>query len=207
MQILPSPPTDNLFKFMTVSGAWLFAGCIALLGFAIYSQLKESDSISYRSHIEYGQSVVREIDRRLDSISKGKLGENKPLQLCPDRQTPVQEMECLTQVKERWGRSIKEYEQQQAVGEYEYAVRKLVTTKDFSYVYMGIFFVATVLLVFGILGWLKNQKMQNELLAKDLDIKKKQDDVLGVELDIKKLQLIQLKQTQGAYRNRNKSRN
>jgi hypothetical protein len=51
MKGLPNPPTDNIYKFMAISGLWLFAGFVALYIWLVSVQIQlDKDSARLQSY-------------------------------------------------------------------------------------------------------------------------------------------------------------
>lgn len=75
IQFLPSPPTDNLYKFMAIFGAW------ALLILSVF--LMGTDYLAFKSKVEAQQTIayyrathnVKLIQDRLAAIQAGRLND------------------------------------------------------------------------------------------------------------------------------------
>jgi hypothetical protein len=75
IQFLPSPPTDNLYKFMAIFGAWallILALFVMSIGYISFKSREESQQA-----IAYTRSVgtVLHIQDRLDAIQAGRLND------------------------------------------------------------------------------------------------------------------------------------
>jgi len=75
IQLLPSPPTDNLYKFMAIFGAWvllILALFVMGIGYLSFKSREESQQA-----IAYTRSVgtVLHIQDRLDAIQAGRLND------------------------------------------------------------------------------------------------------------------------------------
>jgi hypothetical protein len=183
MQILPSAPTDNIFKFMAITGAWLVASYLFLLVFMVYVSDRESDSSRHRTNIEFAQSLVRKIDLRLRSLEKKQFYENKIPDLIPGQLMPAEEIEYLTTVKGRWNHYVKQHEYNESNRQLSNAYQFLFYNKYMAIGVTSTLVVSLSLLLFGLLGWWNDQK--------------KQDEIQAIELDTKKVQLAQLRRIQG----------
>jgi len=77
MQILPTLPTDNIYKLKAIAGLWMLAGLFAFVLWFVYWQyqleVQTRHTISYYSAV----NTERDVLARIKSIQNGLLNENK----------------------------------------------------------------------------------------------------------------------------------
>ena len=76
MQILPSLPTDNIYKLKAIAGLWMLAGFVVLGFWSVYWQYQLE--VQTRHTMSYYSSVNTERDvlARMKSMREGKFNEN-----------------------------------------------------------------------------------------------------------------------------------
>ncbi|WP_152596885.1 hypothetical protein [Chromobacterium haemolyticum] len=77
MQILPTLPTDNIYKLKAVAGLWMLAGLFVFCFWSVYWQYQVE--VQTRHTMAYYSSVnsERNIVARINSIQSGNIDENE----------------------------------------------------------------------------------------------------------------------------------
>lgn len=100
MNFLPKPPTDNLYKFVAILGLWMIIFTMAIgffINFMTYQIDQETEAVVRLMGYD---SKLSRIERRLQSIEAGELGENI-LEAAPVHDGSEEEMSYLADVKDR----------------------------------------------------------------------------------------------------------
>lgn len=95
MKGIPSTPTDNIYKFMAISGLWFIAGFIALYIWLVNAQIQLDKELLRSQSYFFSVNMERNIKTRLSSIENEKFEENR-LDWVPVTYTPEQEKKFLT---------------------------------------------------------------------------------------------------------------
>lgn len=104
---IPSTPTDNIYKFMAISGLWFIAGFIVLYIWLANTQLQlDKESLRSQSYF-FSVNMERNIKTRLASIENEKFDENR-LDWVPSSYTLEQEENFLSQALKNHQDSINE---------------------------------------------------------------------------------------------------
>lgn len=84
MQVLPTLPTDNIYKLKAIAGLWMFAGLLAFGVWLVYWQyqleVQTRHTMSYYSAV----NTERDVLARMKSIQNGLFSENKLKWMPPD---------------------------------------------------------------------------------------------------------------------------
>lgn len=176
MEILPSPPTDNIYKFAAILGLWF---ATLLLGiFIVFAYVTYKSSEGMKRAAVYGQNLNSEfqVSQRLEAIESGRLSEARLTWMLPN--TPIdQERKMLADLRTRLSTSIAEFE---ALPE-DPVVKRF---KEFSGARLEWTLVVVVLLaviptLWGFFRWYKRVQLPSEKM-------------LAIELQIKELELARL---------------
>jgi len=87
---IPSAPTDNIYKFMAISGLWFIAGFIALYIWSVNTQIQLDKEILKAQSYFFSIKIERTIKKRLESIKKEEFDRNR-LDWVPASYKPEQE--------------------------------------------------------------------------------------------------------------------
>lgn len=170
MNFFPTPPTDNLYKFCAIFGAWLVAAVVALFMFLGYVKYdSEKQFIAQTHHFRTTNNYQSVLDR-LESIEKGNFGENI-IEWIPVSDGSEQEVQGLLQIKANYERAIKEYEE--TVRTDYRAAFDIVEATGFIWLICILITMAFLCFYFGFKLWyIKVQKVSDELMLTDLEIKR-----------------------------------
>jgi hypothetical protein len=102
---IPLTPTDNIYKFMAISGLWFFAGFIALYVWLINTQVQMDKELLRSKAYFFSVNMEQDIRVRLRSIENEKLDENR-LDWVPSSFTQEQEKNFLAKALENHLESI-----------------------------------------------------------------------------------------------------
>jgi hypothetical protein len=106
MKGIPSTPTDNIYKFMAISGLWFIAGFIALYIWSVNIQIQlDKEALKSQSYF-FSVNMERKINRRLKSIEKGEYELNR-LDWVHSSYTPKQEKFFISKALENHQETIK----------------------------------------------------------------------------------------------------
>lgn len=185
MNGIPSTPTDNIYKFMAISGLWLCAGFIALCIWIVNTQVQlDKERLKSQSYF-FSVNMEREIENRLNSIGAGKPAENR-LHWVPASYTLEQEKQFISEALKNHQETISKNKDvlESTTGE-EFRLLERWEVKIFGLFYV---FLMTGLTWFGFSRWVtKTHLVDEELRNIDKDIKLK--SLEKTELEIKQLKL------------------
>ncbi|SYZ83251.1 Uncharacterised protein [Vibrio paracholerae] len=170
MTFFPTPPTDNLYKFCAIFGAWLVAAVVALFVLLEYVTYDlEKQSLAQMHHFRTTSNYQKIVDR-LSSIEQGDLGENI-IEWLPNSDGSVQEVKHLHEIKSNYQKLIEEYENEVRI-DYGEIIEVVDATRIMWLIYVLIG-LAAFCFYFGFKYWyVKVQKVSDELMQKDLAIKR-----------------------------------
>lgn len=94
---IPTPPTDDIYKYFAISGLWLTFAFSILIAFVGYLSYAMSDHATLVARIGTLESFSRKVERRISSIKAGDLQENE-LKLSQGR-NPEEELAFLRHYK------------------------------------------------------------------------------------------------------------
>lgn len=170
MNVLPSPPTDNLYKFSAISGLLILLFSITgfvYLTFLLSNYDKATDLYLQSTNAEVS---IREINCRIDSIEHGHI------EKCPyreiRRESLEDELNILLAIKRSDESVIAEYKR--------YSELSQPLKENFEWIFnTGVFWLilitpsfATILFVFGLSRWYKKVQIpMNELTYLNLKIR------------------------------------
>lgn len=178
MNPFPTIPTDNLYKFMALSGLWILFGILALMILLIY-QIHENEKFTKKQSTIYtDQSSIREYTRRINSISAGKTSENlipyisdhfKKIkdELSYEKDVVKSNQDEIkrfsTEIKNRPASIFRSFESLSSVNE-TYTLITFVT----------LYLSGCILAIIGFRNWRKIQLVANEIQKCDLELKRLQ---------------------------------
>jgi Ca2+/Na+ antiporter len=166
----PKPPTDNLYKFMAITGTWLLslvAVSLMFLGYMSFKIEKETNQIAHQ--MNYRQTIG-EIDRRVLAIDEKRCND-AIISWSKEHECNDNEKKFLLRVKEVNEAHIKEYDKQDKID----FVNVWDTAKSIGVMWVFIIFtfLGVFLFYFGFTRWYKHiQKPENEAAILDIKIKK-----------------------------------
>ena len=106
MKGIPSTPTDNIYKFMAISGLWFIAGFIALYIWLVNTQIQlDKEALKSQSYF-FSINMERKIERRLESIKKNEFDKNR-LDWVHSSYTPEQEILFISKALKNHQETIK----------------------------------------------------------------------------------------------------
>lgn len=185
MNGIPSTPTDNIYKFMAISGLWFIAGFIALYIWVVNTQVQlDKEHLRSQSYF-FSVNTERQIKNRLDAIESGKPDENR-IDWVPASYTLEQEKlfisEALNNHRETISRNMDVLESRTGE-ELRLLERPDVITAGVLYI-----LIMVGLTWFGFSRWITKIHLADEELRNlDRDIKLK--SLEKTELEIKQLKL------------------
>jgi hypothetical protein len=171
MNWLPTPPTDNLYKFLAIFGTWglLFVfGSLLVLSY----QNHEHDEFSKKLKAVYSEeSWIRKAEARVKSLKENRLAESSIPEIS-NRFSPKEELLFLSNAialsKERLAQ-LKEFTKQPPENIFPF-----LASIRFDWWLLGILNGTFVCFYFGFRQWLVLQRASDELLQLDLTLKKAQ---------------------------------
>jgi len=180
MQILPSLPTDNIYKLKAIAGLWMLAGFVVLGFWSVYWQYQLE--VQTRHTMSYYSSVNTERDvlARIKSMREGKFNENI-LKWVPPNLTISEEQNLLKIALENHRRTIALYkkEAEEERGNFLFYLGENVIIATLS-VYV---LLMCYLLFFGFDRWYRQvQKPYEQALAADFEIKKLTMEKMRLEI-------------------------
>lgn len=177
MQVFPSPPTDNLYKFMAIIGSWLMTLVMASFMFMEYINYdikrQSTDQDNYRDSLK----TIRNIEKREKSITNGNLEENI-LSWTFASDGSERETEFLSEVKTRNQDQVSKFEKDKKTDYNQWF--NIIDETDAKLLIFLVTAIGSLCLYFGFLQWYKKvQKYDDKSLLLEVKIK---------ELTIKKLE-------------------
>lgn len=184
MNVLPSPPTDNLYKFSAISGLLILL--FSITGFVYLTFLLSNYDKATNLHFKSNDAEVsiREINCRIDAIK------HENIEKCPyreiRRESLEDELNILLAIKRSDERVIAEYKR--------YSELSQPLKENFEWIFnTGIFLLllitpssATILFVFGLSRWYKKVQIpMNELTY--LNLKIRTLELAKLELEVTQL--------------------
>lgn len=185
MKGIPSTPTDNIYKFMAISGLWLIAGFFVLYAWLVNVQVQlDKDMIRSQAYF-FSVNMERNIKQRLDSIDEEKFDENR-LDWVPERFSIKEERHLLNIAYENHKKSIEKNEDvlESNPGEKLQLIKRW-DVRVASGVYV---FLMVGLTWFGFSRWVTKTHLVEERL-RDLDREIKRRTLEKLELEIKQIKL------------------
>ncbi|MEH8112314.1 hypothetical protein Q7I18_15370 [Aeromonas veronii] len=185
MNVLPSPPTDNLYKFSAISGLLILLFSIAGLVYLTFLLSNYEKATNLHLQSNDAEISIREINCRIDAIKHGHI------EKCPyreiRRESLEDELNILLAIKRSDESIITEYKR--------YSELSQPLKENFEWIFNTRFFwfllitpsFAIILFILGLSRWYKKvQVPMNELTYLNLKIR-------TLELAKLELEVIQLK--------------
>ena len=181
MNILPSTPTDNIYKFMAISGLWFIAGFIFLYTWFIKTEIDlANQSQKIRSYSD-SKVILNKINLRLESINTNEISANK-LDWIPIDMDIKTEKIILLGAKDNHQKYI-----DKATKDIDKEIGnelKLFDRLDVRIVSIAYIILMVFLTVFGFFGWFKkSHKIDEQTREIDLLIKQKTLEKINLEID------------------------
>ncbi|WP_218396777.1 hypothetical protein [Alteromonas lipotrueae] len=198
MKGIPSTPTDNIYKFMAISGLWFIAGFIALCIWLINTQIQlDKEGLKSQSYF-FSVNMERKIKRRLESIENNEFDKNR-LDWVNSSFTPEREKLFITKALESHQEAIEKNRDilNSKTGE------ELKLLERWDVRIAGLLYIALMagLTGIGFYRWItKTHLVDEETRSFDRDIKEKtlkklksEEQVRALDRDIKEQTLEKLK--------------
>ncbi len=183
MNWLPSPPTDNLYKFVAISGLWLLLGLLVFFSWLGYLQFQNSKEAKRSQAYFFSERMEIQISARLDSIKANRPKENK-LEWTPPDATLEQEQQFLQMALNNHRQTIEKNKDvlDRKPGE----DLEILKAMGFYWLMPVYVFFAVSCPFIGFLGWYRKiQKPSEE--AHGLDCRVKEITILKIEAEIRHL--------------------
>lgn len=193
MKIIPTAPTDNLYKFMAIFGLSLTVILAAVLVWFSYLSYLGSKELEATQSYYYSQDTVRQVTVRMTAITEGRLNENK-LDWVPAYEKPSDEMKFLKLVYENHQKSMAESEpvMNRKSGQYF----EVLEAMGIQWILPAYTVVCILLAVIGFERWyVKIQRPADKLAPFEFRIKETELKLKETELQQKEIE-IQLKQAE-----------
>jgi len=185
MKGLPNPPTDNIYKFMAISGLWLFVGFVVLYIWLVSVQIQlDKDSVRLQSYY-FSVNIKRNIERRLSSIEKKEYDKSR-LDWVPSSWSVGQEVLFLNKALENHEKTINR--NKGSLNSNTGENLKLFERTDLRAAFVLYVALMVGLIWFGFSRWIKVTHSINEQI-KELDRDIKLKTLQKLELEIKQLKL------------------
>ncbi|RUR43611.1 hypothetical protein [Vreelandella populi] len=185
MKGIPSTPTDNIYKFMAISGLWFVAGFIALYIWLVNTQIKlDKEALISQSYF-FSVNMERNIHNRLSSIESGEADENR-LDWVPSSYTLEQEKTFISKALDNHQENINKNKDvlESNTGE----ELKLVERWDVRIAGALYIFLMVGLTSIGFYKWItKTHSVEEDLRNLEKEIKLKTLKKLELEIDQIKL--------------------
>lgn len=176
MEILPSPPTDNIYKFAAILGAWFAA---VLLGiFVVFSYVTYQSSEGMQRTVVRGQDMNSEfqVSQRLEAIDSGRFSDARLTWMSPNISID-QERKMLSDLQTRLRTSIDQFEERPEDPVVKHF--KEFTASRLEWTLFIVVFFAVIPTLWGFLRWYQRIQLPSERM-------------LTIELQIKELEFARL---------------
>lgn len=186
MNFLPKPPTDNLYKFMAISGIWMMGFVIAFIMYLGYLNYQiEKEGIKQNSFYRT-EALSIQIDDRLASISEGNLNDNI-IDWALINDGSKEEISFLNNLKKAQEKKIQEYKADPVNDEYGKQIH-LAEATGLMWVIYTLIFLSVLCLWLGFRFWYTHvQKPANTLISKDIEIRNLTIEKMKLDIDITRL--------------------
>jgi hypothetical protein len=169
MNWLPTPPTDNLHKYIALNGLWFIYGVLALLTVLHYQNFEHEEFNKRQSSLFSKQDAVRKFESRINSLANGKLTENN-IPGISSHFNPKEEkvfLENAIVLNQQDISSLSEETKKPPTSWFSLLVHFHVD--KFLVVFLG---VGLVLTYCGFRSWAKSQRVVDEIQRHDLALKR-----------------------------------
>jgi len=175
---IPTPPTDDLWKFCAITGIWILCGLSVLMSFTVYVLDKSYDRTAAVTQEAITSSYVRCMDTRIDELRSNKQQSVDP---CVERNNfQNMSLQDLEHFKEVVSARLPGMEQDVKDNKSDTYFRWLKRAYVYTWLPFGL--VASLVMVYlGFRGWAKGQKLAAKSLDLDLRIKAQQLRLLELE--------------------------
>jgi len=181
MKWLPSPPTDNLYKFMSIFGLWLLLGLVLLfawLGYLNFQVKKEGE----RSQAYFiSTNMELKISTRLASIKAKHFNENRLEWVLPD--TGIEQEQKILQMALDNHRQIIE-KNKDALNHNIDGMLEMLESMGFLWIMPIYVFLAVGCPYFGFTRWYRYIQKPSEA-AHELDCRLKEATLRKIESEIR----------------------
>jgi hypothetical protein len=183
MNIIPKPPTDNLYKFIAITGVWFVFFVVASMMYISYLSFQiEREGLDFSTYSD-SKYLIFKIDKRLTSISKKEFDKNV-LDTIPTIDGGKREVQFLTNLKEIHSKVVGKYEIRKNESKYSDQI-ELINTTGLLWVVFMLVFSAVICFFYGFKAWFTQvQKPADNALKLDLELKQLSIDKLKLEIDI-----------------------
>lgn len=172
MNWLPTPPTDNLYKFLAIFGTWGMLFVFGSLLLLFYQNHEHSEFTKKVIALSSEESWLRKVEARAESLAKNRLTEN----IIPgisDHFSPKEEMVFIKNAVNLSRGSLPKL--RQLAGDPPTNVFPFLATIHFDRWLVGVLVFSWVCFYYGFRQWLVLQRITDELLRLDLSIKRAQE--------------------------------
>ena len=180
MNWLPSPPTDNLYKFSAISGLWLLLGLLVFFSWLGFLQFQNAKEAKRSQAYFFAEQMEMQISARLDSINAKRPTENK-LEWTPPGATLEQEQKFLQMALDNHRRTIEKNKNifDRKSGE----DLEILKSMGFYWLMPIYVFFAVGCPFFGFIGWYRKVQKPSEE-AHILDCRVKEATILKIKAEI-----------------------
>lgn len=157
MKWIPTPPTDNLYKYMAITGVWLTFGLVVAflwIGHLNYQLNIRSGNLSVYA---FAQTKIFEIERRLKSLEDNDIHSNK-LDWLPE--SISNEEEFLKQILNNHIKNKTEAEK--SLDNKDIEITEILEHMKLHYIFSAYAVISLFLLIFGFWRWYKLVQIPNE---------------------------------------------
>lgn len=176
----PAPPTDNLYKFLAIFGSWIFVTILAISFFSIYIET-QIDNIS-KSNLELIENnrIISLIDIRLAAIHNNRLDVGAISGVFIDDGSEY-EINYLKKLRDEKQKEVEKYTKP-TIDYMSIALYAKNSLKEIFFVFLTAISTCAFCLIKGYGGWLRNQKISDETLIVEHEIKRLSLKLLQLEL-------------------------
>lgn len=178
IQWIPTPPTDDLAKYVAITGLWLTLGFSAILLFVVYNNYRLDERTQLVIQMASTLHFKEDVEIRIQSLEDGHPNENKlPIS---SGMTPKEELPFLKNIDKTLDSKLSELQADGKANNSQAVYAWL--RRGYVYFWPPIALAGSLLLTFfGFMRWREKQKRADEMFALDLEIKRQQLSMLRLD--------------------------
>lgn len=106
MPIIPTPPTDNLYKFIAIFGMWAFGFAVLFFSTLIFASYKYEVLLGQQTEVMRVQGLIDTANRRIAALDAGQFDKYKITWLTGYEHRPTDEKKFLEGALKFWAHDL-----------------------------------------------------------------------------------------------------
>jgi hypothetical protein len=182
LKFLPTPPTDNLYKFSAISGLLCCLGSIVVLVYFTYLGVHFDKAGELQMHSYSAQKTLDKVNCRLDALKNGDV-DKCPLDTMKLKDGSEKEVSLLNNIKKVQESTVNEYKKHSGIAKPLSENIEWVVEKKVYWIITSIPGLSFILFCFGFVSWYRKvQKPSNQMTILNLEIRQLEKSKLEAEL-------------------------